>query len=232
MGRLSEATRLQYLDALGIDVWVPRDAEPRADVPPAPTGTPGTTEPLTDWETLRAAVSGCTLCGLHESRTQTVFGVGHERADLMVIGEAPGAEEDRRGEPFVGRAGRLLDEMLKAIGLDRNTVFIANVLKCRPPGNRDPKADEAASCRPYLDRQIEFVSPRVILAVGRVAAQQLLGLDQPLGRLRGQLHRLEPQGIPVIVTYHPPYLLRTPAQKRKSWQDLCAARDLLEGAPE
>jgi len=231
MSRVSEATRLQYLDALGIDVWVPRDAAPCADLEPAPTGTTGTAEPIVNWQTLRAAVSGCTLCRLHESRTQTVFGVGHERADLMVIGEAPGAEEDRRGEPFVGRAGRLLDEMLRAIGLDRNTVFIANVLKCRPPGNRDPKADEAASCRPYLDRQIEFVSPRVILAVGRVAARQLLGPDQPLGRLRGQRHRLEPQGIPVIVTYHPAYLLRTPAQKRKSWQDLCAVRDLLEMTP-
>ena len=239
---LADRDRLAYLDALGIDVWRPRGARPADEVP-----TPAVSEPDTagaperhatldagglthDWESLRAAVAGCTLCGLHESRTQTVFGVGNERAGLLIIGEAPGAEEDRRGEPFVGRAGRLLDEMLRAIGLDRRSVFIANVLKCRPPGNRDPQADEAACCRPYLDRQIELIAPQAILAVGRIAAQQLLGSDTPVGRLRGRRHLLEPQQIPLIVTYHPAYLLRSPGQKRKVWQDLCAARELLDEA--
>ncbi len=244
---LTEHERLQYLEALGIDAWRSRDAAgPAADVAPPPepqcAATPAAVDvesrqpaaaqgsvSAADWDSLRRSVAGCTLCGLHAGRTQTVFGVGSEAADLLVIGEAPGAEEDRRGEPFVGRAGKLLDEMLRAIGLDRRTVFIANVLKCRPPGNRDPQAGEAASCRPYLDRQIELVAPRVILAVGRIAAQQLLGSDLPLGRMRGQRHLLEPQRIPVIVTYHPAYLLRSPAQKRKAWADLCAARELLDG---
>ncbi len=221
-----ERTRRDYLDALGIEVWRARgaaDALAAAETASAPVGETA----LLDWNALREEVAGCTRCELHQGRTQTVFGVGHQQADLLVIGEAPGAEEDRKGEPFVGRAGKLLDEMLRAIGLDRNTVFIANVLKCRPPGNRDPKQHEAESCRPYLDRQIALVNPRVILAVGRIAAQQLLGSDLPLGRMRGQAHRLEGQDAPVIVTYHPAYLLRSPSQKRKSWQDLCLARDLL-----
>ena len=139
----------------------------------------------------------------------------------MVIGEAPGAEEDRRGEPFVGRAGKLLDEMLRAIGEARDTVFITNILKCRPPGNRDPKADEAAACRAYLERQVELVNPKIILAVGRIAAQQLLGCDVPVGRLRGKLHQFG--DTPMVVTYHPAYLLRSPSQKRKVWDDLCLA---------
>ncbi|MGB5347157.1 MAG: uracil-DNA glycosylase, partial [Woeseia sp.] len=185
---------------------------------------------LLDWRELRQAVSGCTACELHATRTQTVFGVGNEQADLLIIGEAPGAEEDRRGEPFVGRAGQLLDEMLRAIALDRQTVFIANVLKCRPPGNRDPHPTEAASCRPFLDRQIALIQPRVILAVGRIAAQQLLGGDLPLGRMRGKQHVLDQYAAPIVVTYHPAYLLRSPSQKRKSWQDLCLARDLLRAS--
>lgn len=147
----------------------------------------------------------------------------------MIIGEAPGAEEDRRGEPFVGRAGKLLDEMLRAIGQKRESVFIANILKCRPPNNRDPKADEASSCRGYLERQIDLVSPKIILAAGRIAAQQLLGTDAPVGRLRGKLHHL--REIPVVVTYHPAYLLRSPSQKRKAWDDLCMAKRLADGSP-
>ena len=146
----------------------------------------------------------------------------------MLIGEAPGAEEDRRGEPFVGRAGKLLDEMLRAIGEARDSVFIANILKCRPPNNRDPKPDEAAACRSYLERQIELVQPRIVLAVGRIAAQQLLDSDAPVGRLRGKVHRLG--DTPLIVTYHPAYLLRSPSQKRKSWDDLCLARQVMSGA--
>jgi DNA polymerase len=143
----------------------------------------------------------------------------------LIIGEAPGAEEDRQGEPFVGRAGKLLDEMLKAAGQAREHVFIANILKCRPPGNRDPKSDEVAACRGYLERQIELIRPRIILAVGRIAAQNLLGSDAPVGRLRGRVHDFD--GIPLVVTYHPAYLLRSPSQKQKAWDDLCLALSVL-----
>jgi DNA polymerase len=220
----SELERRAYLRAMGIDVWVPRD--PADDEPVAPGPEPESS--AVGWDELRAAVAGCTRCGLHQSRTQTVFGVGSRAADWMIIGEAPGAEEDRRGEPFVGRAGKLLDEMLLAIGQQRQTVFIANILKCRPPNNRDPSADESASCRPYLRRQIELVQPKIILAVGRIAAQQLLQSDAPVGRLRGTVHELD--GIPLVVTYHPAYLLRSPSQKRKSWDDLCLAAGVMAGA--
>jgi DNA polymerase len=213
----SEIERRAYLRAMGIDVWVPRD-EP--DVEPA-AAAPEVAAGGLDWDELRSAVSVCTRCPLHETRTQTVFGVGNPAADWLIIGEAPGAEEDRRGEPFVGRAGKLLDEMLRAIGEARSSVFIANVLKCRPPNNRDPKPDESAACRSYLERQIELIKPRIILAVGRIAAQQLLDSDAPVGRMRGKVHRLGE--IPLVVTYHPAYLLRSPTQKRKSWDDLCLA---------
>jgi DNA polymerase len=215
----SEQQRRAYLQAMGIDVWVPRDAveprEPAADAAPA-AGL--------GWPELRERVAGCTRCALAQNRTHTVFGVGNEAADWMIIGEAPGAEEDRQGEPFVGRAGKLLDQMLLAIGERRESVFIANILKCRPPNNRDPKADEAAACRDYLERQIELVQPKIILAVGRIAAQNLLGTDEPVGRMRGRAYDLD--GIPLVVTYHPAYLLRSPSQKRKSWSDLCLARRL------
>jgi DNA polymerase len=242
-----EAERLAYLRALGIDVWVLRGeeaagaddaaAEAAAATAAAPAGAlpadarPAAAEPSGDgWEALRVRVSGCTRCALHEGRTQTVFGVGNPEARLMIIGEAPGAEEDRRGEPFVGRAGKLLDEMLRSLGLGREDVFIANILKCRPPGNRDPRPEESAECRPYLRRQIALVAPRVILAVGRVAAQDLLESDEPIGRLRTRVHRYPEADIPVVVSYHPAYLLRSPGQKRKAWQDLCRARDLLAGS--
>ena len=217
----NEQARRAYLDALGIDLWVPRDAvdeRTTQDLDEAGVGE-------MDWERLRSSVAACTRCALHESRTQTVFGVGNRDADWMIIGEAPGAEEDRRGEPFVGRAGKLLDEMLKAVGESRERVFIANILKCRPPNNRDPKPEEAASCRDYLERQVTLVQPRIILAVGRIAAQQLIGTDAPVGRLRGRRHSLG--DTPLIVTYHPAYLLRSPAQKRKAWDDLCLARSVL-----
>lgn len=204
---------------MGIDVWVPRD-DP--DPVPIPAEAPADD---TDWDALRNSVAVCTRCELAKSRTNTVFGVGNPDADWMIIGEAPGAEEDRRGEPFVGRAGKLLDEMLRAIGQDRGSVFIANILKCRPPNNRDPKPDETAACRGYLERQIEFVRPRIILAVGRVAAQNLLGSDAAVGRLRGRAHDFG--GVPLVVTYHPAYLLRSPSQKSKSWSDLCLAARLV-----
>lgn len=208
----AEHTRRAYLDALDIDVFVPRDEAPAAVT--------------VDFTALRDAVARCTRCALHESRTQTVFGVGNPSADWMIVGEAPGAEEDRRGEPFVGRAGKLLDEMLRAVGLCRDAVFIANVLKCRPPRNRDPSKAEAAACRSYLEQQIAAVAPRLILVVGRIAAQELLGSNAPVGRLRGSEHDFN--GTPLIVTYHPAYLLRSPVQKAKAWEDLKLARRCAE----
>jgi len=208
--------RAAYLDALGIVAYGPR----RATQPAGPPDAPAAADPTTlGWEALAAAVHGCRRCELCESRTQAVFGVGDRQARLMIVGEAPGAEEDRQGEPFVGRAGRLLNAMLCAVGLDRERVFIANILKCRPPRNRDPQPAEVAQCMPYLRRQIELISPALILCVGRIAAQNLLATDTPIGRLRGSLHRLE-TGVPVIVTYHPAYLLRSPGEKRKAWEDL------------
>lgn len=171
-----------------------------------------------DWIALEEAVRDCTACGLRAGCTQTVFGVGDRNARWMVIGEAPGADEDRQGEPFVGRAGQLLNSMLRAIGLMREQVYIANILKCRPPNNRDPRPEEAETCRPFLERQIALILPRIILAVGRIAAQNLLQTDSPIGRLRGQVHSLG--SIPVVVTYHPAYLLRSPGEKRKAWSDL------------
>jgi len=221
----TEHQRRAYLRAMGIDVWIPRDqADPECDAEIAEDAV----EEF-DWDGLKAAVSGCTRCPLHQTRTQTVFGVGSADADWMIIGEAPGAEEDRRGEPFVGRAGKLLDEMLRAIGEARESVFIANVLKCRPPNNRDPSAEESAACRAHLERQIELVQPKIILAVGRIAAHLLLDTDEPVGRMRGKVHQLGTT--PLIVTYHPAYLLRSPSQKRKSWDDLCLARRVMSGAP-
>jgi uracil-DNA glycosylase family 4 len=179
----------------------------------------------TDWDGLRDQVAGCMACEqLCKTRTQTVFGVGNTKAEWLVIGEAPGAEEDRQGEPFVGRAGQLLNAMLLAIGLPRETVYIANILKCRPPGNRDPRPEEVASCLPFLSRQIALLQPKVMLAVGRIAAQNLLATDAPLARLRGKVHRFGEAGTPLIITYHPAYLLRTPADKRKAWDDLKFAR--------
>ena len=219
----TELQRRAYLRAMGIDVWIPRDqADAGPDIEPLQDPGAGL-----DWDELRSTVSGCTRCRLHETRTQTVFGVGSPAADWMIVGEAPGAEEDRRGEPFVGRAGKLLDEMLRAIGESRESVFIANVLKCRPPNNRDPKLDESTACRSHLERQIELVRPKIIIAVGRVAAHLLLDTDEPVGRMRGKLHQLG--DTPLVVTYHPAYLLRSPSQKRKSWDDLCLARRVMTG---
>jgi len=173
-------------------------------------------------------VAGCTACALHKSRTQTVFGVGDEDADWMLIGEAPGAEEDRLGDPFVGQAGRLLDNMLAAVGLERGrNVYIANVLKCRPPGNRNPEPEEVARCTPHLLRQIELVRPKLIVAMGRFAAQTLLDTDASIASLRGRLHRYA--GVPLIVTYHPAYLLRTLPDKAKAWADLVFAKKTMAG---
>lgn len=173
-------------------------------------------------------MAACCQCELHRSRTQTVFGVGDADADWMLIGEAPGADEDRLGEPFVGRSGKLLDQMLLAVGFSRERVFIANTLKCRPPNNRDPLPAESACCRPWLEQQIALVQPRVIMAVGGVAAKNLLGTDEAIGALRGRVHQY--RGIPLVVGYHPAYLLRSPSQKRKAWDDLLLVRRVLEAA--
>lgn len=244
--------RARYLEALGIDLWVPRaptvappsiaPVAPAAAVQPAPAPSQveiapapvnGSTIAELDWTALRACVRDCTRCALHGSRTQTVFGVGDPSAHWMVVGEAPGADEDRQGEPFVGAAGQLLNAMLAAIDLPRESVFIANVLKCRPPENRDPRPEEVAECLPYLQRQVELVRPRIILAFGRVAAQNLLGTESTLGKLRGSVHRFGALNTPVVVTYHPAYLLRSPGEKRKAWEDLKFARrvyaDLIAG---
>jgi len=234
--------RNAYLEALGIDRWVPRNASPEVLAEPvalaahagveviqaplarAPHAPIEPLEPGIDWQPLRDRVAACTACDLCKTRTQTVFGVGNTRAEWLVIGEAPGAEEDRQGEPFVGRAGQLLNAMLLAIGLPRETVFIANMLKCRPPGNRDPKPEEVARCLPFLRAQVALLRPKIILVVGRIAAQNLLATDAPLARLRGKLHHFGESDTPLVVTYHPAYLLRTPSDKRKAWEDLKFAR--------
>lgn len=236
-----------------LPVWVPRqeavspvDATP-AEAPAAVvTAREASLPPITardddarlvqiaklDWPALPQAVADCQACGLAHGRTRTVFGVGDPDADWLLVGEAPGMEEDRRGEPFVGQAGKLLDNMLAAIGLRRGrNVYIANVVKCRPPGNRNPQDAEIAACLPFLRRQVELVSPRLIVAFGRVAAQTLLGSDGAIASLRGKRH--DYAGIPVIVTYHPAYLLRNPADKARAWEDLCfavATMDALTGA--
>lgn len=180
-----------------------------------------------DWEALRECVANCQSCSLAETRTQTVFGVGDQHADWLLVGEAPGAEEDKRGEPFVGQAGKLLDNMLAAIQLKRGeNVYIANVLKCRPPENRDPHGEEVVKCDPFLKRQVELIQPRLIVAMGRFAAQSVLNTDASIGSLRGKLH--DYHGVPVIVTYHPAYLLRNLPDKAKAWEDLCFARATMQ----
>jgi uracil-DNA glycosylase len=238
----------------------PAVARPAARVTVTPGSNPASVEPegatptlrnqpagieTMDWQALREAVAGCTACKLCCGRTQTVFGVGHPRAHWMIVGEAPGEQEDLQGEPFVGKSGQLLDNMLRALGLgrranvpgaDRDTmgdparqVYIANTLKCRPPGNRNPEPDELAQCEPFLVRQIQLVQPRIILAMGRFAVQSLLRSNEPIGRLRGRVHRY--QGVPLVVTYHPAYLLRNLEDKARAWDDLCLAADTATAAP-
>jgi uracil-DNA glycosylase family 4 len=247
------------LGAMGITVWTPavvrrdENAAPLAAPPPAPPKQPLQADTgdarsardgddahsareaeiaTLDWPQLRESVAVCRACRLCEGRTQTVFGVGNERAHCMIVGEAPGENEDLQGEPFVGAAGQLLDRMLHAIGLTRASaepaqqVFIANTLKCRPPRNRNPEPDELALCSAYLRRQIDLVQPRLLLAMGRFAVQTLLDSSEPIGRLRGRVHRFGER--PVVVTYHPAYLLRNPADKARAWADLCLAAEQLE----
>ena len=223
---MDNALRLQYLEAMGIDVWVPRDSVQNEQQVSSDSVTdndePETQESATDsWDSLQTEVANCTKCALCATRTQTVFGSGNKQADWMLVGEAPGQHEDEQGQPFVGNAGLLLTEMLRAIGLTREEVFITNILKCRPPNNRDPHSDEVESCNDYLQRQQALIKPKIILAVGRIAAQTLLKTDEPLARLRGKVHAFN--NTPVVVVYHPAYLLRSLSEKRKAWQDLMHA---------
>ncbi|MEJ2692100.1 MAG: uracil-DNA glycosylase [Candidatus Thiodiazotropha sp.] len=245
--------RRGYLKAMGVSLWRQREevdpAEGRGTpdpLPEPPADSPAETldaEPRVaapavgsrqavsemEWPALREQVRDCRACELRAGCTQTVFGVGNESSELLVIGEAPGADEDRQGEPFVGRAGQLLNTMLQAMGYRRESVFIANIVKCRPPDNRDPRPEEAMRCEPYLLRQIALIQPRMILAVGRIAAQNLLKTDITVGKLRGRIHRFGESGIPLVVTYHPAYLLRSSEQKGKAWQDLQLALSGLRG---
>jgi DNA polymerase len=244
---MDEELRVQYLEAMGIQVWQPRirltarQVQPgNADDQAVPavriekdstracgslpeTGVDDSEE---QWKELEVRVAACTACELHATRTRTVFGKGDHSAKWMVIGEAPGASEDQQGEPFVGRAGQLLTEMLRALGLKREEVFIANILKCRPPNNRDPKPGEVDACEGFLRQQVAMVKPKIILATGRIAAQNLLKTDAPIGRLRGRVHRYG--DIPLVVVYHPAYLLRSPLEKRKAWEDLQLAMRAVE----
>ena len=247
---MTRALRKEYLAALGLETWTlrgpaaaasepvaapfnesasmvpaaPRETARRDEVAPGDAAVPR--EAAYDWPQLRERVAACTRCGLSATRTQTVFGVGNLQAEWLVVGEAPGAEEDRQGEPFVGRAGQLLNAMLRSIGLKREQVYIANVLKCRPPQNRDPLPQETMECLPFLDRQIALLKPRIMLVVGRIAAQNLLRTDAKVGTLRQQVHSFGASGVPLVVTYHPAYLLRSPAENRKAWEDLKFAREV------
>ena len=200
------------------DTRTEQPASPEAELKQE-SGQP-VSKPVIDWDELKKQVDSCTLCGLHEGRIYPVLGTGDRNATVMVVGEAPGADEDRQGEPFVGQAGQLFDKILTAVGLRREQVYITNIIKCRPPGNRDPHVDEISHCMPYLQQQIQAVNPDIIIAVGRIAAHSLLNTDAPLSRLRGSLQAIDGLDTPLIVTYHPAYLLRKPSEKRKVWQDM------------
>ncbi|KAF3982640.1 MAG: uracil-DNA glycosylase [Methylococcales symbiont of Hymedesmia sp. n. MRB-2018] len=214
---MDNATRLQYLQTMGIDVWVSRNSK-QADVALSINENA--------WSILEKQVIDCIKCELCNTRTQTVFGTGNINAEWMFIGEAPGQQEDLAGQPFVGQTGKLLTEMIQAIGLTRESVYIANILKCRPPNSRDPKVEEINSCNQYIQRQIEWVKPKIIVAVGRVAAQALLKTNEPLSKLRGIAHQIN--DVPLVVVYHPAYLLRSLLEKRKAWQDLLLANEVYQ----
>ena len=233
----------QYLQAMGITRWVRRQSDPVAaieatvsddklsvDVELSVAQTPDShmLDEL-DWPTLTQKVADCTACDLHTGRKQTVFGKGDQQSDWLIIGEAPGAEEEQTGQPFMGEPGKLLTAMLKAMKLKREQVYITNVLKCRPPDSRDPVTDELLSCVGFLKRQIELLQPKIILCMGRTAAQTILKSSEQIKNLRGQVHEHEETGIPVVVTYHPGYLLRSPNDKRKAWEDLQRAMAVVAG---
>lgn len=247
--------QIAMLGAMGIRLWPARPdpvllgaalpsseggpgealASPAAGRVVPPVAQPASPAATLDWPALREAVAACTACALCEGRRQTVFGVGHPRAHWMIVGEAPGEQEDRQGEPFVGKSGQLLDNMLRALALTRaeagpaQQVYIANTVKCRPPGNRNPEAAELAKCEPFLIRQVELVQPKIIVAMGRFAVHSLLRSTEPIGRLRGRVHAY--RGVPLVVTYHPAYLLRNPEDKAKAWDDLCLARETAAALP-
>jgi DNA polymerase len=229
MSREETARHLAYLNAMGVQIWQARAAsEPvKPKIVESKKESYSLPDEMLDWDSLAAKVGSCTLCQLSKQRTQSVFGVGNRQAQWMIIGEAPGADEDRQGEPFVGRAGKLLDQMLLSIGLPREQVYITNIVKCRPPQNRDPQPDEATACAGYLRNQIALLKPKIILAVGRVAAHNLLNTDQAVGTLRGRVWSHPETQTPIVVTYHPAYLLRSPGEKRKAWHDLLMARQTL-----
>lgn len=219
---MSKTTREKYLEALGIEVWKEKTAPISAnnEIREPPKNS-------TSWQVLYDEIKSCERCPLCKSRTNVVFGVGNPNAKLLVIGEAPGANEDLKGEPFVGRAGMLLNSMLLAIGLRRQDIYIANILKCRPPNNRDPAPEEVALCTPYLLNQIALIKPKIILAVGRIAAHFLLNTDESMGRLRGKHYTYGPDKTPLLITYHPAYLLRSPREKSKAYQDLLLVKKAL-----
>jgi len=218
---ITQNLKNEYLQAMGVQRWLVRAEGESAVNDGLQLLENDIAEPLAhDWAGLEQQVSACKKCKLHETRTQTVFGVGDRQADWLIVGEAPGAEEDRQGEPFVGPVGKLLTEMLFAAGFRRADVYIANILKCRPPGNRDPAPEEVACCNAYLQQQIALMQPQLILAVGGVAAHNLLQTDEKVGQMRGTLHHYGEANIPLVVTYHPAYLLRSPLEKRKVWDDL------------
>ncbi len=223
--------RLRDAPQAGADVVAaapPAEREPDAPVAAQAVARGGRPVAGMDWPELKSCVANCTACVLHVKRNKTVFGVGDENADWLFVGEGPGADEDAQGEPFVGQAGKLLDNMLAAIALNRGAnVYVANIVKCRPPGNRNPQPEEAQACSAYLQRQIELIRPKLIIGLGKVAAVNLLGRDASIASLRGQVHAY--RGIPLIVTYHPAYLLRTLNDKAKAWEDLCFAASTMAG---
>lgn len=231
---MSNAEKKAYLRAMGILSWVSNarliseSAKMTELLQALQESSIASTPTCLNWDDLAKNVASCVACDLHKTRTQTVFGVGNKQAQLVFVGEAPGMNEDRRGEPFVGRAGQLLDSMLKSIGLNRQEIFIANVLKCRPPNNRDPRPEEVEQCTPFLEQQLMLLQPKLIVALGRIAAHYLLKTNAPLNQMRNQRHSFGKNNIPLLVTFHPAYLLRSPLEKRKAYDDLLQIRQFLQ----
>jgi DNA polymerase len=224
INKMNHKLQTAYLQAMDIDIWRERN-----QIEPI-SSTNDVANPIANlsWQELRQCVADCQACSLHKTRTQTVFGIGNQQTDILFVGEAPGANEDLQGEPFVGRAGKLLDAMLLAIGLKRADIYIANILKCRPPNNRDPQPEEVALCTPYLQRQMQLLQPKLIVALGRIAAHYLLATTTALGKLRGHIHHYSNEKIPLLVTYHPAYLLRSPREKAKAYEDMLKIKSYLQ----
>lgn len=224
--------KVDYLHAMGIDVWREKfpavGAEDFLPLPSTAATQHSAILPEQAWQQLAQQIETCTACPLYKTRNHAVIGTGNRNAELLIIGEAPGAEEDKQGKPFVGPAGQLLTKMLRAIKLERDNVYITNILKSRPPNNRDPKPEEVSACTPFLLKQIELIQPKVILALGRIAAHYLLNCDTAMSELRGKIFKYGPQNTPLIVTYHPAYLLRAPNEKRKAWEDLQLLQKILK----